>query len=264
VIIRSLSNKLRRHDWFIVFVEVLLLAAGLLAAFQVDRWWEQRAEHEQERVYIQRLINDIEADIPTIKELIEIQSLRLEYADLLLQVAQDPESATERPGEFLAAIVGASYTGYPTVRSHTFEDLRSTGNMVVIRSHEVKAAIYEYYEYERTQSLFRSLYLSTEFRHWELAAGVLSLTQAQWLQNNRVFALPANVSLLRETKQDFEEIVATADRMIADQDLIDWLPQVREMQVFLIFSLERQAEEASDVLNVLRGYTDEIGVKPQL
>jgi hypothetical protein len=40
MIIRSLSNKLRQHDWFIVFVEVFLLAAGLLAAFQVNRWWE--------------------------------------------------------------------------------------------------------------------------------------------------------------------------------------------------------------------------------
>jgi hypothetical protein len=44
MIIRSLFKGFRGHDWFIVLVEVMLLAIGLLAAFQVDRWREQRAE----------------------------------------------------------------------------------------------------------------------------------------------------------------------------------------------------------------------------
>ncbi len=263
MIFRSLLGRLKRHDWSIVFFEVFLLAIGLLAAFQVDRWWEQRQEREEERVYIQRLIGNIEADIPNIKTLIEIQSLRLEYLNLLMHITQNPESATERPGEFLAAIVGASYTNYPTLRSHTFEDLRSTGDMAVIRSPEVKAAVYGYYEFDRHQASFRSLFLSTEFRHWELAAGVLSPTQAQWLQDNRIFALPANVSLLRKTKQDIEEIMAAANRLVADQDLVDWLPQVREMQAYLIFTLERQAEHANDVLEILRDYANEIRSKPR-
>jgi hypothetical protein len=258
MIFRSLFNQLRQGDWSIVVVEVLLLVIGLLAAFQVDRWWEQRAEREEERVYIQRLTQNIEADIPHINELIEIQMLRLEYVDLLINVARNPQSATERPGEFLAAVIGASYTNYPTLRSHTFDDLRSTGNMTFIRSSEVKTALYGYYERDRQQANFRSLFISNEFRHWELAAGVLSSAQAQWLQNNWVFALPANVPLLRQTSQDVKEVAATAERLAADQDLVDWLPQVREMQVYFIFSLERQAEEAESVLNVLREYADEI------
>ena len=261
MILRSLLNQLRRRDWFVVLAEIFLLAVGLLAAFQVDRWWEQRADREEERVYIRRLIDNIEADIPHIKGLIEIQSLRKDYADLLIQVVQNPDLAVERPGEFLAAVLGASYTNYPTLRSYTFEDLRSTGNMVVIRSPEVKAALYEYYEYDRHQGNFRALFLSSEFRHWELSAGVLSATQAQWLQNNWIFALPANVSLLRDTQQDIEEVMATADRLVSRQNLVDWMPQTREMQTYIIFSLERQVARAEDVLVVLGDYADKIGTK---
>jgi hypothetical protein len=263
MILRSLLNQLRRNDWFVVLVEIFLLAAGLLAAFQVDRWWEQRADREKEHVYIQRLIGNIEADIPQITDLIETQSLRLDYADLLMQVAQNPELAAERPGEFLAAVIGASYTNYPTLRSYTFEDLRSTGNMALISSSEVKAALYEYYEFDRSQANFRPLYLFNEFRHWELAVGVLGTTQAQWLQNNRIFALPANVSLLRETKQDHEEVIAAANRLASKQKLIDWLPQTREMQIYFIFSMERQLARAEDVLAVLRDYADKVGTKSQ-
>jgi hypothetical protein len=187
------------------------------------------------------------------------QSLRLDYVDLLIQVSRNPKLANDRPGEFLAAVVGASYTNYPTLRSHAFEDLRSTGNMALIRSTRVKEALYDYYEYDRHQANFRTLFLSNEFRHWELAAGILSHQQAQWLQDNSIFALPANVQLLHESEQDRAGVMATAERLAENQALIDWLPQIREMQIYFIFSLDRQIERAKAVLEVLRAYADEIG-----
>lgn len=259
MIFRRIFQNLRNHDWSIVVFEVLLLAIGLLAAFQVDRWWEQRAEFKNERIYIQRLIENVQADIPHIEFLIELQSMRLGYADLLIDVSQDPALAAERPGEFLAAVIGASYTIYPTLRSYTFEDLRSTGNMTVIRSPEVKAALYGYYEYGSHHANFREIFLSNEFRHWELAAGILDPGQAKWLQDNRIFALPSNVEMILGAKHDPDEVMASAERLAARQGLIDWLPQVREMQVYMVFYLERQIALAHDVLAVLQAYAGEIG-----
>lgn len=259
MIMHSMFQKLRGHDWSIVLVEVLLLALGLLAAFQVDRWWEQRAELQEERTYVLRLIANIEADIPHINDMLETQTLRQSYVDLLMQVASNPEHAADRPGEFLAAVVGASYTNYPTLRAHTFEELRSTGNMAVIRSVPAKEVLYSYYEMDRQQANFRTLFLSNEFRHWELATGVLSHAQAQWLQTNRIFALPSNVQFLREAKLDPEEFMATARRLAANQALIDWLPQIREMQAYFVFSMERQIKRADAVLEILRAYAVEIG-----
>ena len=263
MILRSLLYKLRGHDWFTVLAEVFLLAVGLVVAFQVDRWWEQRADREKEQAYILRLVDNIEADIPHLRQLIEIQSLRLNYVNLLMEAAENPNSASERPGEFLAAIIGASYTNYPTLRSYSFEDLRSTGNMALIRSPEVKEALYGYYDYGRHQAYFYTLFLSNEFRYWELAAGVLSPAQAQWLQNNRIFALPANVTQLVETPQDMGEVMATAERLVAKHDLVNWLPQIREMQIYLIFSLERQVGQAEEALDLLMDYAGEIGAKPE-
>ena len=39
----ALLLNLRRHNWPIIIGEVSLLAIGLVAAFQVDRWWENTA-----------------------------------------------------------------------------------------------------------------------------------------------------------------------------------------------------------------------------
>lgn len=257
--LHSIIANLRQHNWSIIVGEVLLLAIGLLAAFQVDRWWEQRAEKEEERIYIQQFIKDINADIPKTQNLRDIQLLRREYAELLLAVADEPEKALVRPGEFLAAIIGASYTNYPTLRSHTFDTLRSTGSMRLIADHQLTAAVYEYYEFDEHQTNFDTLFLSTEFRHWELAAGILSANQARWLQDNRVFALPGNIELLRGSEFDTADILATAQRLAANEALVSWLPQVREMQTYLITSLERQVSRGEDVLQMLEAYADEIG-----
>lgn len=259
MILGSIIKNLRRHDWFVVVMEVTLLAIGLLAAFQIDRWWEARADREKERVYLQRLIDEVAADIPSVQGMIEMQSIRLDFADLLITVSQDPQRALERPGEFLAAVIGASYTNYPVLREHTFQELRSTGNLAVIRSAAIKSALFDYYERDRQQGNFVSLFLSIELRHQELAAGIRTTEQALWLQENQVFALVADMPFLLESEHDPDEILIAAQRLANRHELVDWLPQVREMQIYLLFSMERQVARSEALLNELRAYAAEIG-----
>jgi hypothetical protein len=57
---------------------------------------------------VSRLINNVEADIPHLHTLTEIQKLRLSYTDLLLGVAANPGVAREQPGDFIAVVAGPS------------------------------------------------------------------------------------------------------------------------------------------------------------
>jgi hypothetical protein len=43
VIIGRLTEGVRERDWFAVVVELLVVIVGIVAAFQVDRWWEGRS-----------------------------------------------------------------------------------------------------------------------------------------------------------------------------------------------------------------------------
>ena len=38
--LKRLADHIRRQDWFIVIIELLVVSVGLMMAFQVDRWWE--------------------------------------------------------------------------------------------------------------------------------------------------------------------------------------------------------------------------------
>ena len=138
MIIKRMAQAIRRQDWFTVFVEILVVIVGLMLAFQLDRWWEQRGDRAQEAQYVARLIVDVQADIESLEYALELQSLRLDLATLLMDVVADPELAMRRPVEFLGAIVQSSYLYTPVLTAHTFEDLRSTGNMRLLRDPDIK------------------------------------------------------------------------------------------------------------------------------
>ena len=65
--LKRIASSVRQHDWFTVGVEILVVMIGLLLAFQLDRWREGIAERHQEKTYINRLIADVESDIPSIE-----------------------------------------------------------------------------------------------------------------------------------------------------------------------------------------------------
>ena len=42
--LRRLADHIRKQDWFIVIIELLVVVVGLMMSFQVDRWWEAMGE----------------------------------------------------------------------------------------------------------------------------------------------------------------------------------------------------------------------------
>ncbi len=59
---------------------------------------------------------------------------------------------------------------WTALSSDTFEELRSTGNLGLLRDEKLKAALFEYYRFDEGQRQYQSLQLMTEIRHFEFAA----------------------------------------------------------------------------------------------
>jgi hypothetical protein len=111
---------------------------------------------------------------------------------------------------FLVAASQAAFTYTPSLTSHTFEDLRSTGNMGLIRSAEVKRALYDYYGFHHGQQQFMQLNMMIEYRYFVLAAEVLSHEQNRWLQENWFVVNRENLEEVLESAVDLEETKAAA------------------------------------------------------
>jgi len=252
MILRKIAQGIREHDWFVVLVELMVVVIGLMMAFQVDRWREVRDEHRQERDYIERLTDDLEADIPAITFAIEMQTTRLDLVELLMAAVDDPEAALTRPAEFLAAIYQAAYTYTPTLTSHTFEDLRSTGNMRLIRNRNVKDALYEYYGFDQSQWQYRPLQFTTEFKHFEEVAGVLSFDQARLVQDEILFVNQQTLDRVRSIEVDKVEVLLAAKRLAERPGIRAWLPQIRGLQLEQISVHKSRLDRAHTVLETLK------------
>ena len=256
--LKRIASSVRQQDWFTVGIEVLVVMIGLLLAFQLDRWREGIVERQQEQTYINRLIADVENDIPDIEYAIALQSLRLELVDLLMAVSLDPAAAIKEPVVFLGAINQAAYTFTPVLTSHTFENLRSTGDLRLILDESVKNVLFDYYGFDESQQQFRSLQIDIEFRHFKLAAGVLSHDQEVFVQDNWRMFRPDDIAAARAIHRQDAEVLAAAKRLQGRPEFIAWLPYVRDMQLEQISIHGMRLDRARVALETLNDYARKI------
>ena len=255
--LRRLADHIRKQDWFIVIIELLVVVVGLMMAFQVDRWWEAMGEKKLERVYIQRLIDDVESDIPVIEGAIQLANMRKDYVELLMAVAENPAVAAQQPTSFLVAVDQAAFTYSPALRKATFDDLRSTGNMRLIHDLDMKTKLHDYYRFDESQLQYRPLQFAVEFHYFELANGVRSNKQVRFLQDNWLLVDPRDLEEVHNTDPgDPDEIMAAAERFRNRPGLVSWLSQLREMQMEQMKVHKTRIELANAVLDSLNSSSE--------
>ena len=103
MILRRISSALKRQDWATVFIEFVLVIAGVLIALQVNNWNETRGDRELERDILERLHTEItEREIAHTRDALSEERRRhmLYNVRLVLAGQQDPRPFT--PEECLA------------------------------------------------------------------------------------------------------------------------------------------------------------------
>lgn len=250
--IRRVVKAIANSNFLTLLSELLIVVIGIFMAFQVDRWWEGRTDRLEEQQYISRLIQDFRRDTTALEYAIQLARLRLDLADLLIAVASDINALEDQHEAFLAAVNQAAFTHTPSLNSDTFEELRATGKLGLLKNDSLKSTLFEYYRFDESQRQYLQLQLMTEFKHFELASETLSLKQQQWVQDSIYILMPVLVERLNMLNYpDRREVVEAAKRFQNNPKLIAWLPQSREMQIELIWVNEERKRFAELVLTIL-------------
>lgn len=248
-----IARRVREHDWFGVSVELIVVVLGILIAFQVDRWREARHERALEHSYVLRLSADVELDIPRIERSRDLAGQRLKLAELLIASTEDSAAVLADPGGFLHAVEAAAFTNAPALARHTYDDLRATGHLRLIRSDAVKQALYAYHDYDESARQWHQLSMLGEQHYFELVAGVIDATQSRWLAGISASGLPDEQKRrLREERLDPAPVLAALDRLKARQAAVDWLPQLTTLQLDQLGANTRRLELARNLLTALR------------
>ena len=167
--------------------ETLVVILGVLIALGLNDYWTLRQEKILELEYLMRIQEDIGSDIELIdqfgKRLLERKMKALDSIAPIVRgnapVPEDVESFLRNVS--LGALGGAAPTNWTT--NTTFEDLKSTGNLRLIRNADLRRKITRYYKQ------FEEFHTRTRDRKTKYAKTVWSVMPAELREDMNLAAV---------------------------------------------------------------------------
>lgn len=133
-------------NWRYAVGEIAIIVVGVLLAISLDNCNDARIARRIEREYVKRLAEDLRTDTATfsfVDRALKRKTAALAFADSIV----DRAAALGDTLRFLQALVsGANFAwNQPRVRTTTFEELQSTGNLRLLRDQNLRTEVVRYY-----------------------------------------------------------------------------------------------------------------------
>jgi hypothetical protein len=124
--------------------EIILVMIGILLALQVNNWNEERKKRILEANYYCTLLEDLNQDVIEIKKQLETNELRIESSNKFIALLQKPSfTQFEVVQAMLGAVSKTTFTFQPSKAA--FEDLKSSGNLGLLKDLTIKNKLIAYY-----------------------------------------------------------------------------------------------------------------------
>ena len=135
---RRLAERVRRHDWFAVLVDFIIVVVGIFIGLQVNLWVQSRQERGVERRYLERLLADSDESVLVLREAIALNDRR---ASTLSSLAAGLEKGSPTPGPAELSDVMCRWFVQPAVevRRGTYAELVSSGRLSLIEDEKLRS-----------------------------------------------------------------------------------------------------------------------------
>lgn len=215
MILSRVIEHVRTQNWTAIAIDFLIVVAGILLAFQITEWNEARRERAFERNYLERIASELDQSIAAIEYGIGLSEQRAKLGELLVASVDDPDIVRAEPGRFILAVLTGGYTYSPPVRAHTFEEMKSSGDLDLFRDKALLTDLTEFYTRLQSEAQWNYLREVVQTEYVKRSAGILTY------------------DLLKRTPYDagvpdiaIDDAMAAYARMIERPLFIEWLPTV--------------------------------------
>jgi hypothetical protein len=221
--LNQLRQNLTKANFGALAIEIVVVILGILIAFQIDRWSEDRRNREQELNYLARLEDDLQIEMQSMDAALRFAEARITDVLLLERALSDKSVAFERPGAIAAAVETATWRSFPQINSFVYSELQSTGNLGLIRSNILRRELANHYSSIRHHERV-GLDLTIQHHFDRLTAGILTTAELQEIERGAWNDTPGQISAERAL-----EIVQELARR---QNAIELLPNIAQHHVF--------------------------------
>jgi len=156
-ILGRLSQAVREQNWFAVTLELAIVVVGVVIGFQVTAWGQARADADKEQTYLRQLAVDLAETERAITEAHEVTRRFALATHSLHRAFYTPERPPRDSVLVWAGLSAFFQEGRPVLG--TVEALVTTGDLSLIRSDSLRAAILTYLEASHLRSESMKEYL---------------------------------------------------------------------------------------------------------
>ena len=169
MISRRITEHLKQQHWTAVFLDFVIVVAGVFIGLQVNNWNEARNERARERTYLERLLVDFDANVKTLETYVDGRRRDGQIMSNLAVALQDGgnppnDGALQRP------LCRWGAAPLPDLRQGTYDELVSGGALSVLRDEKLRILLADYAAAED-----RSAYVGTLLPALQHAAAPLDM-----------------------------------------------------------------------------------------
>lgn len=140
-------------NWFTHFIELLVVIIGVTVAFAINNWAEKRKLDKEEKHILQSFYDDLSRDYHTFHDIqIPVNMERAKNLKHFIGLIATQSVKQDTLKKYLYDVL-LSTSNY-TINRTTFESLKYSGKMDLIKNLDLKKKIYWYYSKESQNSEF--------------------------------------------------------------------------------------------------------------
>jgi len=136
------ENRVNRYLLYAVG-EIMLVVIGILLALQIDTWNNANIDRRKEKEYLQNLLEDLETQELQVTTQMEHEALMRTQCEKALRQLQSERIDFDSINAYLSTVTRRTFV----VNDPTFQDLKSSGNILIIRDNALRKKILSFYQY---------------------------------------------------------------------------------------------------------------------
>lgn len=145
MLLRRLSQSLKEQNWTAITIEFVLLVTGVFLGIQVSNWNTDRVDASRAHDYLGRIGNDLGADIANYQDRLDFWSNVSSYGAQGLAYAETGDAKGATQWDLLLAYFQSSQVAEFYVTEATFEELKSAGELGLIKDTPFRDSLSQYY-----------------------------------------------------------------------------------------------------------------------
>ncbi|MBT5074363.1 MAG: hypothetical protein HOM63_11640 [Kordiimonadaceae bacterium] len=141
MIIQRLTSALRKQEWSQVTVEVLIVIVGIFLGLQVQALYEERADREQETIYLNQLHEQVTELFSTQQRIYERELLRKNILIDVLNTFNGKGDISELNDDHCAVVARSHLLSIPTFPLPANTEISNSGQLSIFQDQKLRSLL---------------------------------------------------------------------------------------------------------------------------